>query len=127
MSNSNPNHEVTLQESNDDGIRTHRFSLNVAEGFFGRLSGLMFRSPAYLQGGLMFNNTNMVHTFWMRFSIDLVFIDNEYRIVKLMPGIKPWRAARSAHANHVIEMHHGEIFRLGIKVGDKIKSIGDIE
>ena len=116
-----------MQGPNDDGMRTHKFPLSVAEGFSGRLSGLMFRSPAYLQGGLLFNNTNMVHTCWMRFSIDLIFIDKEYRIVKLVPGIKPWRAARSAHANHVIEMHHGEILRLDMQVGDKIKSIVDIE
>lgn len=62
-----------------------------ADTFGLRLRGLMFR-PALAEGeGLLIRPCKGVHTHFMRFPIDVLFLDAVGRVVEIVPALKPWR------------------------------------
>lgn len=65
-----------------------------------RLRGLLGRHPLAAGEGLLLAPCASVHTFFMRYSIDLVYLDRDGCVVKVVPTLSPWRmsAARRAHA-----------------------------
>ncbi|MES2528185.1 MAG: DUF192 domain-containing protein [Bdellovibrionota bacterium] len=61
----------------------------VADGFWLKLTGYMFRKTPHVPGILF--ATNSIQTTFMHFQLDLVFIDKQNRVVKVVRNIKPWR------------------------------------
>jgi hypothetical protein len=66
-----------------------------------------------------------VHTAFMRFPIDVLYLDKSGRVVKCVPDLKPWRGSfgKSRHstgAAHCLEMTAGSIARLQIQTGDQL-------
>jgi uncharacterized membrane protein (UPF0127 family) len=61
----------------------------VAESFWLKLTGYMFRQTPHVPG-IMFA-TNSIQTTFMHFPLDLAFLDKQYRVVKIIRHIKPWR------------------------------------
>jgi uncharacterized membrane protein (UPF0127 family) len=60
-----------------------------ANSFYLRFLGFMFKkSPDY---ALSFENCKIVHTFFMRFNLDIVFFDKNGNIIKTKKNVKPWR------------------------------------
>jgi uncharacterized membrane protein (UPF0127 family) len=69
------------------------FNLDIkiieANGFYNRFAGFMLKKkPDY---ALIFRNCSSVHTFFMRFNLDIVFLDKGGNILKIKANIKPWR------------------------------------
>ena len=54
----------------------------------------------------------------MRFPIDVVFLDSEWRIVSVVAALRPWRLAAAKNAASVLELAAGECQRLGLAEGD---------
>src|SRR5262249_33132053 len=64
----------------------------LANTFFKRLRGLMFRRRRLAEAeALWLRPCNGVHTFWMLFAIDVIFLDQQLRIVKLVENMRPFR------------------------------------
>jgi uncharacterized protein len=64
----------------------------VADTIYTRLVGLMFRaSPPQRSRGLLLNPCNSIHTFFMRYSLDVVFLSKANEVVKVIRNLKPWR------------------------------------
>ena len=63
----------------------------VAEGFFARARGLIGRPPPPPGEGLLIPKCNAIHTFFMSYPIDAVFLDGEDRVVKTVRNVRPWR------------------------------------
>ena len=61
-----------------------------------------------------------VHTFFMRFVIDVVFVDREGVVLKTVSDLKPWRIAIGARAHAVIELNAGGVRRSELVVGDHV-------
>jgi uncharacterized protein len=61
-----------------------------------------------------------VHTCFMRFPIDVVFVDRELRVVGVAPELRPWRLARRARARAVVELAAGEAARRGVRIGERL-------
>ena len=59
-----------------------------------------------------------MHTHFMRFPIDVLFLDSEGRIVSVAPALRPWRFASAKNAASVLELAGGECERLGLAEGD---------
>jgi uncharacterized protein len=92
----------------------------VAESFGTRLRGLM-GAPSLATGtGMLFPGSRSVHTQFMRFPVDVVFLDGENRIVSIAPELRPWRAASSRRARSVLELAAGECERLGLAEGETL-------
>jgi uncharacterized membrane protein (UPF0127 family) len=62
-----------------------------------------------------------VHTFFMRFPIDVVFLDRELSVVAVRPDLRPWRTAGARGAKVSLELAAGEATRLGIAPGMKLQ------
>lgn len=61
-----------------------------ANDFWSRLSGYMFRSHPHVPG-IMFEPCNAIHTSFMNFHLDLVFLSADNKIIKIVKDLKPWR------------------------------------
>jgi uncharacterized membrane protein (UPF0127 family)/protein-S-isoprenylcysteine O-methyltransferase Ste14 len=89
------------------------------------MKGLLGRSELPEGEGILLRPASSVHTGFMRFPIDVVFLDGSDRVVKIAPSLKPWKAAAARQAKAVIELPAGEAERRGVSVGEKL-SVGDL-
>ena len=63
---------------------------------------------------------NAVHTFFMRFTIDVVFADRQGTVVKLCRNLKPWRMGIGVAGFAAIELCAGAIDQSGVVKGDRL-------
>ncbi len=93
----------------------------VAATPFARMRGLLGRRSLPSGEGILLRPAASVHTFFMRFAIDVVFLDDELRVVGIAAHLRPWRAAAQRGARAVLELPAGECERRGLAVGDCIR------
>ena len=92
-----------------------------AENYFTRLAGLMFRRKLPAATGLLLAPCNSVHMCFMRFAIDVIYLDKEYNILKVVKNLKPWIGLSMCNkAWAALEMKAGEAERCGLKVGTQL-------
>jgi uncharacterized membrane protein (UPF0127 family) len=87
-----------------------RIRIHEARGFRARLLGLAFLDV--YDDALLIRRCRWVHTFGMRFPLDLVFVDRDWRVVRLVRDVGPRRIVRCPGATAVIEVAAGEGDRL---------------
>jgi uncharacterized protein len=92
----------------------------VARSFFGRLGGLIARPRLRDGQALVLAPCSSVHTCFMRYAIDVVFIDAEGRVLKLVERLVPWRAASCRRAHAAIELRAGQARVNGVVQGARI-------
>ena len=93
----------------------------IADTFLLRLAGLMFRKKLPAATGLLLAPCNSVHMCFMRFAIDVVYLDKDYKILKIVTNLKPWiglSVCRKAWAT--LELTAGEAERCSLAVGKKL-------
>lgn len=93
-----------------------------AESFLARGRGLMFRREFVEGDGLVIDPCSSIHMFFMRFPIDVLYMDRNNRVVRVQQAIKPWRMGPlwTRGAKYVIELPAGTIARTSTCVGDQI-------
>ena len=95
--------------------------VRLANTFATRLRGLMFRRGLWPGEGLWIRPCQGVHSFWMLFAIDVIFLDRELRIVRLVANLRPFRLTKpQLAASSVLEVASGTIARCGLKAGDQL-------
>lgn len=94
----------------------------VARSLFHRIKGLIGRKLLLPGQGIILEPCNSIHTFFMRFPIDVLFVNREYRIIELIPDFCPnrisliyWRSAK------VIELPAGKIKSTNTQLQDCLK------
>jgi uncharacterized protein len=85
-----------------------------------RLRGLLGRDGLEQGEGLLLRPASSIHTFFMRFPIDVVFLDRALVVLGIQDTIDPWRAASQRGAKAVLELPAGESSLRGLKVGDQL-------
>lgn len=96
----------------------------LANTFLTRLRGLIARSRLAPTEALWLRPCNGVHTWWMHYAIDVIFLDRELRIVKLVENMRPFRLTTPhREARSVLEMSAHTISRAQIKVGDQLEVV----
>ena len=85
-----------------------------------RRRGLLGRDGMPEDEALIIAPCNGVHTFFMRFAIDIVFVAKDGRVVKACRRVRPWRMALAWRAFAVIEGAPGLIERSGTRPGDRV-------
>lgn len=88
-----------------------------------RRRGLLKHTGLQPGEGLWIVPCEAVHCFFMRFSIDIVFLDRRRRVVKLSPSVRPWRIAVCLKAHSVLELPEGQIESAGLRVGDELEIV----
>lgn len=95
-----------------------------AVGFVSRFLGLMGRDRLEKEEGLWMARCRAIHTFWMRFPIDVVFLDRDFIVTRTVKGLRPFRpVVASWRAEGVLELPEGSIERAGIQTGDRLEII----
>jgi uncharacterized protein len=83
-----------------------------------RSKGLLGRTGLGHGEGLWIVPCESVHTFFMQFPIDLVYLDRKLRIKKVRNGVVPWRISACLSAHSVIELPAGTIRNSRTECGD---------
>lgn len=96
-------------------------SLEVADTAPKRSKGLLGRQSLSPGQGLWIVPCESVHTFWMNFPIDLVYIDRKHRIRKLRSAVGPWRISACLSAHSVLELPAGAIQATKTQPGDTLE------
>ena len=93
-----------------------------ARGFLARGRGLMFTRELPEGEGLVIEPCSSIHMFFMRYALDVLFLDREGRVLFMYKGIKPWRMGRVVRGARVaVELPEGTIERSGTEVGDRVE------
>ena len=96
-------------------------SVEVASSMWSRFWGLMGRRALAENCALLIDPCSSIHTFMMRFPIDVVFLDKENSVTKVAECIRPYRVAFGPRCKRVLEMPCGAAAGSGITVGDSIR------
>jgi uncharacterized membrane protein (UPF0127 family) len=96
---------------------------NVAKttNFLERMWGLLGRQKLEVDEGLLISPCSSVHTFGMRFTIDVVFLNKDLTIVKTVESLKPWRMAASNKSYMVLELADKSINKLQLITGQQLE------
>ena len=94
----------------------------VADGFWRRFRGLLGTSRIEPREGLLLTPCRAVHTWGMRYPIDVLFLDAEPRVLALFPSLDPGRRTPLYRdACQVLEIPAGTIATTGTSIGDRIE------
>ena len=95
--------------------------LLVPRTLIGRGVGLMFRSHLQPGTGMWIVPCRGIHTLFMRFAIDAVFVDRRLRVLRVRLGIRPWRLVPLVLGGHsVIELPAGTLAGLRLEHGEAL-------
>jgi uncharacterized membrane protein (UPF0127 family) len=94
--------------------------VEIADTRATRRRGLLGRDSLGASSALMLSPCFAVHTAFMRFPIDVVFVDGEGRAVRIVRDLTPWRIAGAWGAQRVFELPAGELRGRDVRVGDRL-------
>lgn len=95
-----------------------RVELVVANTLWHRFWGLMGQAELPEAHGLWITPCNSIHSAFMRFKFDALFLDKEHRVVFMMAAMAPWRVSPVVWKAHsVIELPAGTLAQSTLKVG----------
>lgn len=93
----------------------------VADGFWTRARGLLGRPGLEPGHGMLIRPAGSVHTFFMRFPIDCVFLDRELRVVAVRDAVRPWRVAAAKGSSSTLELAADESSKAGLSPGVRLR------
>lgn len=97
-------------------------SIDVADTSATRSRGLLKHDGLGQGEGLWIVPCEAIHTFFMRFAIDVVFMDRKKRVTKVVARLRPSRLALSIRAHSVLELAAGAAETAGIEKGDQLET-----
>ena len=98
-------------------------NLKIATGLFSRAIGLLGKRSINSDFGIMFPKCRSIHTHFMMFPIDIIFVDDKNCITELFESLKPWKVliSKNKESSHIIEMAAGTIKRLNLTIGSQLE------
>lgn len=94
--------------------------VSVADNFFARAQGLLLGSPLRVNQALLIPGCSSVHTFFMRYAIDLIFIDAQNSAIEVRKNVVPWCCAINWKARAVLELPAGSEAARRLRLGDNL-------
>ena len=92
----------------------------IADNPWTRMRGLLGRKTLLEGEGILLRPASSVHMFFMRFAIDVVWLDRDLRVLDVRPNLQPWRMAGRRGARAALELAAGECERVGLRAGDRL-------
>jgi hypothetical protein len=92
----------------------------VADRVWTRFRGLMGRHELAANSGLLLRPSGSVHTCFMRFPIDVIFLSEELEVLAVEPAVRPWRLRAKRGARGVLELPAGAAARAELEPGDRL-------
>ena len=92
-----------------------------AATFWSRLRGFIGRPEPRLGEGILLSPCRAIHTCWMTFSLDVLFLDERGKVLELAPSLSPWKCTRRvSRARYALEVPVGTIDASSTCVGDEL-------
>ena len=85
-----------------------------------RMRGLLGRTALEPGAGLLITRSSSIHTFFMAFPIDAVFLDRDLRVRSIVPDVKPFRIVWRPGSRSVLELGAGEARSVGLVEGARL-------
>lgn len=102
-----------------DTVITSR--VETASTMLKRMRGLLGRPAIASDEGLWITPCTSIHMFFMRFPIDVIFVDRSLRIIRIHHDVQPWKMARGGRGTHsVFELAPGTAAAHGLQTGDQL-------
>lgn len=96
-------------------------NIKIADNFFTRFKGLMFKKELNINEGLIINPCNSIHMFFMNFPLDILFVNENNEVVEILENIKPWRVSKLYfNAEYVVELPINTVKSKNIQKNQKI-------
>jgi uncharacterized membrane protein (UPF0127 family) len=95
-------------------------SVVVADSTTRRLRGLLGKRDLQSGHGILLRPAWSIHTAFMRFPIDVVFLDADQVVIKIVPRLSPFKTASCRGAREIVELRAGECDRRGLSLGDRV-------
>jgi uncharacterized membrane protein (UPF0127 family) len=95
-------------------------SVVVADSTGRRLRGLLGKKELPSGHGVLLRPAWSIHTAFMRFPIDVVFLDADQIVIKIVPSLPSFKTASCRGAREVVELRAGECERRGLALGDRV-------
>ncbi len=95
-------------------------SVVVADSTMRRLRGLLGKRDLPSGHGVLLRPAWSIHTAFMRFPIDVVFLDADQIVIKIVPNLSPFKTASCRGAREIVELRAGECDRRGLALGDRV-------
>jgi uncharacterized protein len=92
----------------------------VADRAHRRMRGLLGRKYLRQGEGMVLRPGWSIHTAFMRFPIDAIFLDADQVVIRIEHEVGPWRTVSCRGAREVVELSAGESRRRGLEVGDRV-------
>jgi len=98
-------------------------ALQIADSFWSRFVGLQFRRELPEGQGLLLVPCGSIHTCWMRFAIDVIFLDAQHTVLDIRSSVRPWRTAASRHGrpHATLEVAAGSS---RVSIGERLQIVG---
>ena len=95
--------------------------VDVADNYFKRLKGLMFSASLPADHGLWIVPCADIHSCFMRFRFDALFVDKDLKVLHFQESMKPWRISKFVKGGHgVLELPDGAIALSQTQIGDQL-------
>jgi uncharacterized membrane protein (UPF0127 family) len=104
----------------DDEGRVVCERCEVARSLYARTKGLLGRGHLPPGEGLLIERTGSIHTWFMRFRMDAVFLDKQMNVKKIVHDMRPFRIAWARGARRCLELAGGEAARVGLQEGSHL-------
>jgi uncharacterized protein len=95
-------------------------AIDSAETSAQRRVGLLKHSKLEEGTGLWIVPCEAVHTFFMKFALDLIYLDRKHCVRAIARGVAPWRFSMCLPAHSILELPTGTIDRTGTQKGDQL-------
>lgn len=94
-------------------------NLWIADTFFSRFMGLMGSDLLEAKQGLLISPCKQIHTHFMGYTVDVIFLDDRYQVVQIVNEMKPWGFTKYfKNASHVLELTENQ--GKNIHIGDTL-------
>ena len=98
-------------------------SCTVATTIWRRMRGLLGRKELRHGDGIYLRPAPSIHTLFMRFPIDVVFLGRDGTVLKVAERLRPWRVAACRGAAAALELAAGEAARRELGQGDRLRLV----
>jgi uncharacterized membrane protein (UPF0127 family) len=109
-------HVIAVERERGDVVCSR---CRLADRPWTRARGLLGRRRLEADEGLLLRPVGAIHTLFMRFAIDVVFLDRDYVVLKVVENLRPWRFAAARRAKAVLELPTGSAARR-LRVGERL-------
>jgi uncharacterized membrane protein (UPF0127 family) len=111
---------VTVEVIGAEGARRALGRAQVAKSYWSRLLGLMGKRELPDGEGMLIDPCSSVHTLFMRFPLDVVFLDREDRITHIAANLRPYRMAMAKGGKKALELAAGTAADAGLATGNQL-------